>query len=109
VAWVDIAQSRLLYAGIGNVEAVLSQNGRQQRPIAYRGIVGAMMRTIRPFELPLLGDWLLVMHTDGIRARFDIGKVDGYERRDPQSMADALLAEWGRTTDDATVVVACSA
>jgi serine phosphatase RsbU (regulator of sigma subunit) len=109
VAWVDVAQSRLVYAGIGNIEAVLAQDGQQQRPIAYRGIVGATMRTIRPFELPLLDDWVLVIHTDGIRARFDIGKVDGYGRRDPQMMADGLLAEWGRATDDATVVVACSA
>lgn len=104
VARVDLATARLTYAGIGNVEAHLWQGGGRQRPIAYRGIVGTVMRTVRSFEIPLEGPWLLAMHSDGLSSRLEVpAPSDAWN--DPQALADGLLAEWGRLTDDATVVV----
>jgi hypothetical protein len=97
------AGARLEYAGVGNVEAHLWQGGVQQRLIAFRGIVGAVLPQPRAFSFDLRPDWLLVMHTDGIRARFelDAASLD----HDAQRLADDLLAEWSRPTDDAAVVV----
>ena len=105
IAVLDLAAARLTYAGIGNVEAHLWQEGRSQRPIAYRGIVGSAMRTVRSFEFPLTDAWLLVVHSDGLSTRLEVPTIEAASA-DLQAAADALLARWSRPTDDATVVVA---
>ena len=104
LADLDPSAGRLVYAGVGNVEARLSSGGQQTRPISYRGIVGAAMPTVRPFEFPLAGDWLLVLHTDGVSARFDLS--DPELPAEPAALADALLQRWARPRDDAAVLVA---
>jgi hypothetical protein len=45
------------------------------------------------------------MHTDGVSARFELTALPAFRSGDPQALAAALLGEWGRDTDDATVVV----
>jgi serine phosphatase RsbU (regulator of sigma subunit) len=107
IARIEPAGARLIYAGVGNIEARLWQAAGLQRPIAYRGIVGATLRTIRPFELRLEPQWLLFVHTDGVSARFEPEGLSAFTWRDPQRLADEVLRGWGRPTDDATVVVVC--
>ncbi len=122
VADVDLPGRRLVYAGIGNVEARLWQAAtpsRTERPIVYRGIVGSSMPRLRAFEFPLDGDrrdWRLLIHTDGVSSRFDLqdtaGAFDEAFLRDAppeaalHALAEETLSRWGRSTDDATVVVA---
>lgn len=109
IAALDLAAGQLTYAGIGNVEAQLWQAGRSERPIAYRGIVGVTPRTPRAFVIPLAPTWLLAVWTDGLSSRVDLGMLAGQNDSDPEQMAGMLLQEWGRATDDATVLVACPA
>jgi hypothetical protein len=104
VAWLGPSR-RLVYAGVGNVEARLWQPDREQRPVARRGIVGAAAPRGRPSEFALGAEWWLVVHTDGVSARFRLGELPEFGRRDPQGLADALVARWGRQADDATAVV----
>jgi hypothetical protein len=106
VAAIDLVAARLTYAGVGNIEAHLRQRGQRQRPIAYRGIVGYALPTIRPAEFTLEADWLLVMHTDGVSARLDLDCLVEFTDRQPQALADAALRRVRQQTDDATVVVA---
>jgi serine phosphatase RsbU (regulator of sigma subunit) len=106
IAVIDPQAARLIYAGVGNVEARLWQSGSWQRLIAYRGIVGATLPTLHSFTFSLEPDWLLLLHTDGVSARFDGDKLPHDPHQEPQAFADAVLAEWGRPTDDATIVVA---
>jgi serine phosphatase RsbU (regulator of sigma subunit) len=106
IAHVDPASGSLTYAGVGNVEARLWQDGKAQRLLAYRGIVGSVLPTVRAFTSPLTAPWLLALHTDGVSARFEL------EATAPaalQAAADDLLACWGRGTDDATIVLAAPA
>jgi serine phosphatase RsbU (regulator of sigma subunit) len=104
VARLDLGASRLTYAGIGNVEARLLQGAEESRLISYRGIVGSSIPTIRSFELALGTEWLLLLHTDGVRNRFDLRELMEQPRGEPQAIADAVLQQWGRQTDDATVI-----
>jgi serine phosphatase RsbU (regulator of sigma subunit) len=106
IARLDLARGELVYAGIGNVEAHLWQHGRHERMIAYRGIVGSAMRTVRPFALPLGKEWVFLMHSDGISARADVQAVGAPEPWEPDALAEAVLARYGRTHDDALAVVA---
>ncbi len=107
VAAIDCRTSRLVYAGIGNIEAQLWQAGASQRLIAYRGIVGVTRRTVRAFSFDLRPDWWLLLYTDGISSHLNAAELDSTVRADPRAAADAALARWGRSTDDATAVVVC--
>jgi len=108
IAAIDLPSSQLRYAGIGNVEGELWHEGNQQHLVAYRGIVGVTSRTAREFSFELRDGWVLVMHTDGISRRFDLGALRTDEQENAQAISDAVLHRWGRESDDATVVIACS-
>jgi len=106
IAWMAVDAHEVVYAGIGNVEAQLRQGGRTQRLVAYRGIVGVTLPTPRSVVSALERDWLLLVHTDGVSARFAVESVPEVASPTPEVLATAVLAGWGRATDDATVVVA---
>jgi serine phosphatase RsbU (regulator of sigma subunit) len=105
VARVDLRVGQLTIAGVGNVEAQLWQHGRTQHLMSDRGIVGSVLPRIRPIVLTLAADWLLLIYTDGIRNRFDLGAVRE-TAADGLGCAEALLDGWSRPTDDATVLIA---
>jgi serine phosphatase RsbU (regulator of sigma subunit) len=110
VADVDPGKRTLTYAGVGNVEARIWHASRPdavERPISYRGIVGSTLPTVRSFDFALGTGWRVLLHTDGISARFDLAELPA--SGDPQVLADAILDAWARPTDDATVVVAAEA
>jgi hypothetical protein len=106
IARLDVARRELLYAGIGNVEAHLWQDGRRERLIAYRGIVGSAIRTIRPFTLRLAEEWLLLLHSDGISARADVEALGLPQPLVPADAAQAILDRYARAHDDALALVA---
>lgn len=108
VATIDEGTRLLTIAGIGNIEAVLWRAEKTTRPIAMRGIVGRVIPTVRTFTYPLDGPWLLVMHSDGVSARFELTALPGFPERDLDAMSAALIDSWGRETDDASVIVASS-
>jgi len=105
VARIDPVAHRLVYAGVGNVEARLWRDGGQERLIALRGIVGSVIPTIRTFEYDLGDDWLLLLHTDGISSRFGGTDVDACIQTEPLDLVSLLLEHWSRPQDDATVLV----
>jgi serine phosphatase RsbU (regulator of sigma subunit) len=105
VARVDLTAQQLTFAGIGNVDARLVQGAAETRLTPYRGIIGSVIPTIRSVALPLTAAWLLVLHTDGVSNRFALEEMPDWHRCEPQILVEATLQEWGRQTDDATVLV----
>ena len=96
----------MTHSAIGNVEAQCWTGQRVKRLIAHRGIVGRTLSRAREEAIELTApDWLLLMYSDGIRERFDLESLPAFTRRDAQALADHILGDWSRATDDATVVV----
>jgi serine phosphatase RsbU (regulator of sigma subunit) len=108
IVCLDPVHAQLVYAGIGNVEGVLCQTARQTHLVAYRGIVGANIGRVRSATLPLESGWLLVLHTDGVSTKFELPKLVADFGSDPPALAREILAGWGQSRDDATVVVAAA-
>jgi serine phosphatase RsbU (regulator of sigma subunit) len=102
---IDVSRGQLIGAGAGNVEARLCQDGGVRHLMTDRGIVGSVLPRLRPVEMALAPDWLLLMHTDGIKSRFD-AQSQLEAAPDGAGLAQAILAGWARATDDATVLVA---
>jgi serine phosphatase RsbU (regulator of sigma subunit) len=103
VAWIDVPAARLVWAGVGNIEARLWNAGGGEWLATDRGIVGAAMPRLHPIERRLAADWRLLIHTDGISNRFTLDATcPAPDRLD--DLVAGILARWGRATDDATVV-----
>lgn len=103
---IEPSAATLTYTGVGNAEGCIFSNGRRDRLLAFRGIVGVTLPPLKTFTYQLVPEWVLVMHTDGVRPHFELDEMADGDRNDPQAMAQLILDTWARDTDDATVVVA---
>jgi serine phosphatase RsbU (regulator of sigma subunit) len=106
VVKVDPITRRLVGAGVGNVVVHVKSSGASHTLLTDRGIVGYKLPVVHPFELTLGNDWLLIVHTDGMSARFGMEATLPRLAGGPQAFADEILRRWARDDDDATIVVA---
>jgi anti-sigma regulatory factor (Ser/Thr protein kinase) len=93
------------FSGLGNVAASILARGRRKSMISIPGIAGHQARTIRQFDYELPPGAAVILHSDGISARWEAAALPGLETRDPLLIAAVLLAEAGVHRDDAGVLV----
>lgn len=94
-------------AGVGNIDCHLWTPEREQLLVTQRGMLGFNIPTIRPLEFALGDEWMLVLHSDGVSARFHASQYISSTLRQlsPAEVAQNILADHGHEDDDATVVV----
>jgi phosphoserine phosphatase RsbX len=108
VAWFDLEQSRLSWAGVGNVDARLVHAGwagmgsREDVALVFGGVVGYRLPRIRVATMDLARGDLLVMITDGIESAISSALPGG---GGAQALADRIFEQHGKGTDDALAVV----
>jgi len=105
VAQIDRVQKTLHYAGIGNIAGTIVSLSRDQPLVSFNGIVGHEMRRVQEFTHPWPDGAALVMHSDGLSARWDLRKNPGLIQRHPALLAATLFRDHRRDRDDATVLV----
>lgn len=99
------AQS-LSYSGIGNISGSLVSREKSQGLVSHAGTLGMQgTRRAQQFEYPLTPDTLLVMHSDGISARWNLRERHDLLSHHPAIIAAVLYRDHGRNRDDSTVVV----
>jgi phosphoserine phosphatase RsbX len=108
LASLDGLSRTLTWLGIGNVEgglfrAAQAANPRRETVLLRSGVVGYQLPPLRETTLALAGGDMLVFATDGIRRGFGDEAVIG---REPQEVADDIIARYGKGDDDALVLVA---
>lgn len=98
----------LTWLGVGNVEGALQRAGPPadralERLISFGGVVGDRLPSLRAGVLTVAEGDTLVFATDGIRAEFsdELSALGS-----PQQIADRILEEFSKGTDDALVLVA---
>jgi hypothetical protein len=98
----------MLYAGVGNISAVIVGYETQTAKSlpSLHGTIGMQIGKVRQFEYPALAGDLLVMHSDGLAARWKPADYPGLWRRNPALIAGVLYRDLKRSYDDATVIVA---
>lgn len=108
LASFSLADRTMSWLGVGNVEGVLLRAGPGGHPPRERlllrgGVVGYQLPRPRPSVLRVHPADTLVLVTDGVGARFaDSLHGSGH----PQQIADGILSEHAKGTDDALVLVA---
>lgn len=105
VAVVDEGRGAVRYAGIGNVASTILANGTTRSLVSHHGTAGHDARRIQEFTYDFPRGAVLVMHSDGLTARWTLDRYPGILERHPVLIAALLYRDFGRGRDDATVVV----
>jgi hypothetical protein len=95
----------LNYAGAGNIAASICTQGKTRSMVSMNGTVGHTMGRIQQFSYPWEKDSTLIMHSDGVSARWSLDQYPGLATRHPALFAGVLFRDFVRKRDDATIVV----
>ena len=106
VAEIDRTAEVVRYCGVGNISATIVHKEQVRHLVSHNGIVGQEARKIGEFTYPWSRESLLVMHSDGLTARWDLRAYPALAQRDPSLIAGVLYRDFSRGRDDATVLVA---
>ena len=107
IALVDGQFGKIQFAGVGNTRArvVTGRNRKSFHMTSAYGIVGAGIRSVVAEVFDIVSGDLVIMYTDGLKEVFDISGYDAALFLDVQRLAERILLDWNRTTDDAAVLV----
>jgi anti-sigma regulatory factor (Ser/Thr protein kinase) len=106
VAWIAPSRDMVRFAGIGNISASILSEGNGKGMVSSNGTAGYVARTVRDYEYAAPSDALVVLHSDGLSSRWDVGDYPGLSLRSPAIVAGVLLRDFTRGRDDASIVVA---
>jgi serine/threonine protein phosphatase PrpC len=94
------------YAGVGNISASVISGGKTRSMVSHNGTLGHTEVRVQEFQYPWPKDALLVMHSDGLSARWNLDRYPGLQGKHSQLIAGVLYRDFRRERDDATVLVA---
>jgi serine phosphatase RsbU (regulator of sigma subunit) len=108
LAQLDHRAATMTWLGVGNVEGILLYGDPNARParaslVTRGGTVGRDIPPLRTVVVPLSPGDTLLFASDGIKSGFAEGATGGAR---PQQIADQILANYAKGTDDALVLVA---
>ncbi|MFZ5788624.1 MAG: ATP-binding protein [Acidobacteriota bacterium] len=92
------------FCGVGNISAALTTEAGMRSLASYNGTAGVEARKIAEFTYPWTEGAVLIVHTDGVSGRWNLEDYPGLATRHPGLIAGVLLRDFGRDSDDATVV-----
>jgi len=105
IAEIQPKEHVLTYAGIGNISAVVLSGGASRSLVSHNGTLGMVTSRIQEFRVDWPADAMLVLHSDGVQSRWDLSSYPGLMVRHPALIGAALLRDFRRQRDDASVVV----
>lgn len=106
IASIDHERSLITYAGVGNVSAMVGNNGISRSMISRNGTLGAVMPKIQEYSYPFEPGMMLLMFSDGLTSKCGLGGYPGIFNRPPALIAGLLYRDFTRRRDDATALVA---
>jgi anti-sigma regulatory factor (Ser/Thr protein kinase) len=105
IAIIDEGGRTMLFGGVGNVDGRVIAADATEHLVPQNGIVGHTMPNVRPLTAAWPDEALLVMHSDGISARWRLDAYPGLMKAHPALIAGVIYRDFGRPRDDATVLV----
>jgi anti-sigma regulatory factor (Ser/Thr protein kinase) len=104
-AVIDSSNSKLAYAGVGNICGSVVSAERSRGMVSHNGILGVHLMRKQQFEYPCTPEDRVVMHSDGMSARWSLKNYPGLFARHAAVIAGVLYRDHARPKDDVTVVV----
>jgi anti-sigma regulatory factor (Ser/Thr protein kinase) len=99
-------EGKLEYAGVGNICAAILEPPGARGLVSSNGTLGTPTPRARTFGYDYATDGLVVMHSDGLSARWRLADYPGLHLRHAAVIAGVLFRDCARQRDDATVLVA---
>ena len=95
------------FGGVGNVDGrvVPDETTKGAHLVPQNGIVGHTMPNVRPINALWPVGARLIMHSDGVSARWRIDAYPGLMKAHPSLLAGVIFRDFARERDDATVIV----
>ena len=105
IALIDHAANDLQFCGVGNVDGRVFDDGPAAYLVPQNGIVGSGMPPLRCANVPWHKGSRLVMHSDGVLAKWRLDAYPKLKTAHPALLAGVIYRDFVRGKDDATVVV----
>jgi anti-sigma regulatory factor (Ser/Thr protein kinase) len=104
VAELDLDNASLRHAGVGNIAGSIVTAEGSRGLVSHNGTIGHQAHKFTEFTYPFPPGALLVMHSDGLTARWSLDAYSGLLAHDPGLIAGVLYRDFDRGRDDATVL-----
>jgi anti-sigma regulatory factor (Ser/Thr protein kinase) len=104
IAEIDPVRRTVHFAGAGNIAASVLGTGSQSL-VSLNGIVGHHMGRVREFAYDWPAGATLVLHSDGLSAKWRPESYPGVLRHHPSALATLLVRDFTRGRDDVTALV----
>ena len=105
LANVDLIARKVLFCGVGNIAGRLISGVEDRSMASQHGTAGVQIRRVTDLAYDWPAHGLLIMHSDGLTARWDVKGASALLRQHPTVVAAWLMRDHCRGRDDATVVV----
>lgn len=105
LARIDGKAKLVRFVGVGNITAATVANGEVKRMVSHNGTAGMLSPRMHEFTYPYNGVPTVVMHSDGLTAKWDLGAYPGGTTAHPCVIAGILFRDFRRGRDDASVLV----
>lgn len=99
----DFKTWQMQYVGVGNI-GVYAMSQQTIKPISKNGILGYRLPSLLQLNYTYNSGDTFVLYSDGISTRFSLDNKLDFSLA-PQVLAEKILADYGKSNDDATVVV----
>ncbi|MFD2603479.1 SpoIIE family protein phosphatase [Flavobacterium suzhouense] len=107
VACLDLEAKRWTISGIGNISTSLYTGLSVKNYTPYNGILGLNIpRTINDSVMALDKYQMLIMHSDGLRTRWNLTDLPAILKYDPNIIAASIYKDNARYNDDMTIFAA---
>jgi anti-sigma regulatory factor (Ser/Thr protein kinase) len=93
----------LRYVGVGNIAAAILGDTRRAL-VSHNGTAGAEARRVQEFLYPWPDNGVLIMHSDGLSANWDLARHTSLRTRHCALIAATLYRDHRRQHDDVTIV-----
>jgi anti-sigma regulatory factor (Ser/Thr protein kinase) len=104
VIHLDAAAGTARFCGVGNIVAGIILEGKTRHLVSHNGILGASAPRMTEFDYEWPSDATLLMHSDGISARWQPERDPHLWCRQPALTAGVVYRDLSRGTDDIAVV-----
>jgi anti-sigma regulatory factor (Ser/Thr protein kinase) len=104
-AVIDTAHAAIAYSGVGNIAGSVVTAERSKGMVSHNGILGVQLPRKQQFNYEYSADSRVVMHSDGVSARWALQNYPGLWLRHAAVIAAVLYRDHARARDDATVLV----
>ena len=105
IAEIRPNENTLVYAGVGNISGVVLSAGGSRSLVSHNGTLGMVAPRIQEFRSEWPSDGMLVLHSDGLQSKWDLSTYSGLMAKHPAIIGGALLRDFRRQRDDASVLV----